>query len=68
MIDGQEVWFVRHPSLAERGGRQGGQKVERQGTEAGADTPDTGTLLCLISFDSSREGGVTFREERKEPD
>lgn len=32
--------------------------------EGGADPPETGTLLCLISFDANREGGLTFREQR----
>lgn len=44
------------------------ERVGRQGVEAGTDTPGTGTLLCLIAFDSNREASVTFRKQREEAD
>lgn len=65
MVDGKEIWFVRHTSLDERKRGQRNDRVGRQATEAGVDTPDTGTLLCLISFDSNGRG-VTFRDEGKD--
>lgn len=65
-VDRKEVWFVRHTSLDERKRRcQGKDRVGRQAIEAGVGTPDTGSLLCLISVDSNG-GGVTFRDERKD--
>lgn len=55
-------------SKREKGQGQGSERVGRQGVEARAHTPGPETLLCLISFDSNREGSVTSRKQREEAD
>lgn len=55
-------------SKREKGQGLGSERVGRQAVEARTDTPGTGTLLCLIAFDSNRERSVTFRKQREEAD
>lgn len=71
LTDGKEVGLSGIPaSKREKGQGQGSERVGRQGAEARTDTPGPGTLLCLISFDSNREGSVfpTSRKQREEAD
>lgn len=56
------VCRASQPHQREGGGR-GSDRVGRQGTEAGTQIRYR-DLLCLIFFNCSREGDVTFREEK----